>query len=168
MGYIFLLFFILGVTIPPEITIFTASSTFIFIYIKPFLGTNKRNPLVGLGVVGIKTLIKVSLFKVCTSPFVSPVTNPITQIFFLGYSTKTTSLKLSELVDITVSIICLIAAYILLTTGILSRTLSPALSNVLPIKPGVIAPIKVITTKLIINPIPGIWCGKCLVKSKLS
>ena len=49
---------------PPEITIFTASSTFIFIYIKSFLGTNKRNPLVGLGVVGIKTLIKVSSFKV--------------------------------------------------------------------------------------------------------
>ena len=68
----------------------------------------------------------------------------------------------------TVSIICLIAPYILLTTGILSSTLSPALSKVLPINPGVIAPIKVITTILIINPIPGIWCGNCLVKSKLS
>ena len=62
--YLILLVFIFGVTIPPEITIFTASSTFIFIYIKSFFGTNKRNPLVGLGVVGIKTLIKVSSFKV--------------------------------------------------------------------------------------------------------
>ena len=31
--------------------------------IKSFLGKNKRNPLVGLGVVGIKTFINVSLFR---------------------------------------------------------------------------------------------------------
>ena len=58
------LLLILGVTIPPEITILTASSTFIFMKIKSFLGKNKRNPLVGLGVVGIKPFINVSLFKV--------------------------------------------------------------------------------------------------------
>ena len=44
----------------------------------------------------------------------------------------------------------------LLTTGVLSKILSPTFKRVLPKKPGVIAPIKVITMMLIIKPKPGI------------
>jgi hypothetical protein len=44
---------------------------------------------VGLGVVGIKTLIISFLRDSLTSPFADPVTKPIAQIPLRGYSTKT-------------------------------------------------------------------------------
>ena len=87
---------------------------------------------------------------------------------FLGYSTKTTSLKLLELVDITVSIICFIDEYTVLITGVLNKIISPSFSKFLPINPGVIAPIKVITKITITKPRPGIWNGNAFLKSKYS
>ena len=45
---------------PPEITILMASSTVMDNEIKSFFGTNNRNPDVGLGVVGRKTLTVLS------------------------------------------------------------------------------------------------------------
>ena len=65
-------------------------------YIKSLLGTINKNPLVGLGVVGIKTLINFFPFPALDviSPIFFPVANPIYQIPFLGYSTKTIFLDL--------------------------------------------------------------------------
>ena len=111
----------------------------------------------GLGVVGTKILTNLDfLILLSISPFTELVTNAMTHMSFLGYSTKTTSLKLLELVDITVSIICFIDEYTVLITGVLNKTISPSLSKFLPIKPGVIAPIRVITKITIIKPKPGI------------
>ena len=45
---------------PPEITILIASSTDIESETMSFLGTNNRNPDVGFGVVGKKTLMHSS------------------------------------------------------------------------------------------------------------
>ena len=52
-------FFLLagGVTAPPEINIFIPSPTDISKGITSSLGTSKRKPLVGFGVVGTKTLV---------------------------------------------------------------------------------------------------------------
>jgi hypothetical protein len=65
-------------------------------YIKSLFGTISKNPLVGLGVVGIKTLTNFFPFPAleAISPVFFPVANPIDQIPFLGYSTKTIFLDL--------------------------------------------------------------------------
>jgi len=66
-----------GVTIPAETTIFTASSTPMSKGIASLRGQNSKNPEVGFGVVGTKTLIKFSDDIFWTSPWVDPVTKPI-------------------------------------------------------------------------------------------
>ncbi|CAI8320719.1 MAG: Uncharacterised protein [SAR116 cluster bacterium MED-G04] len=98
-----------GVTIPPETTIFTASSTPISRVIASSLRKNSRNPEVGFGVVGTNTLIRFSDDMFCTSPLVVPVTNPMAQMPLRGYSTSTTSRKASDWLAMIVSMICLMA-----------------------------------------------------------
>jgi len=65
-----------------------------------------KNPEVGLGVVGIKTLTILALTLSATSPLVEPVTKPITHNPARGYCTITTSRKALDWVDRTVSKIC--------------------------------------------------------------
>ena len=69
-----------------------ASSKFIFKKIKSFLGTKIKNPLVGFGVVGIKTLVKLSLIFGDIGFPVSLVANPTAQAPGLGNSIRTTFL----------------------------------------------------------------------------
>ena len=61
LALFFLISYFNSPTAPTEIINFMASSKFIFKKIKSFLGTKIKNPLVGFGVVGIKTLVKLSL-----------------------------------------------------------------------------------------------------------
>ena len=69
-----------------------ASSKFIFRKIISFLGTKIKNPLVGFGVVGIKTLVKLSLIFVDIGFVVSLVANPTAQAPGFGNSMRTTFL----------------------------------------------------------------------------
>ena len=69
-----------------------ASSKFIFRKTKSFLGTKIKNPLVGFGVVGIKTLVKLSLIFGEKGFAVSLVANPTAHAPGLGNSTRTTFL----------------------------------------------------------------------------
>ena len=55
-------------TVPPEMINLSASSTEILRGVTSSLGTNNRNPDVGFGVVGTKTLIKSLLRLSCTTP----------------------------------------------------------------------------------------------------
>ena len=93
---------------PAETIVLIASSTLTFNFFNSLVGTISKNPEVGLGVVGIKTLVNFFFNLFFTSPSTSPVVNPITHKPFLGYSTRTASLKASELVFNIVSKICLI------------------------------------------------------------
>ena len=94
---------------PADTTILTACSTVILRKITSSRGQNNKKPDVGFGVVGTNTLTIDDGMLLATSPFVLPVTKPITHNFFRGYSTKTTSRKASDCVEITVSKICLVA-----------------------------------------------------------
>ena len=94
--------------IPADTIVLIASSTLTSRYLRSFFGIIKRNPEVGLGVVGIKTLTRLFLSFFLTSPLTSPVVKPITHAPYLGYSTKTASLNACELVFIIVSRICFI------------------------------------------------------------
>ena len=79
-------------TAPSEIINFMASSKFMFKKITSFFGTKIRNPLVGFGVVGIKTLVKLSLIFGDIGFPVSFVANPTAHAPGLGNSTRTTFL----------------------------------------------------------------------------
>ena len=59
-------------------------------YITSFFGNINKKPLVGLGVVGIKTFIISSPTLFFISPVFSLVAKPTAQTPFLGYSTRTT------------------------------------------------------------------------------
>ncbi len=96
-----------GVTIPPETTSLSASSTLISRKTSSCLGQNSKNPEVGFGVVGTNTLTVSSRVRCCTSPLVLPVTKPITHNPLRGYCTSTTSRKASDWLAITVSRTCL-------------------------------------------------------------
>ena len=76
---------------PPDITIFTPCSTDILSKVQSLRGKKSKNPEVGFGVVGIKTLTISSSEMFFISPRVGPVIKPITQIPFRGYSIRTTS-----------------------------------------------------------------------------
>ena len=88
MSFFYLL---LGFIDPADIINLEASSKFISKNIKSFFGTISKKPLVGLGVVGTKTLINrlplPTLFDI--SPLLSPVAKPTDQRPFLGYSRST-------------------------------------------------------------------------------
>ena len=76
-------------TAPTEIINFMASSKFIFKKTKSFLGTKIKNPLVGFGVVGIKTLVKLSLIFGDIGFADSLVANPTAHAPGLGNSIRT-------------------------------------------------------------------------------
>ena len=63
---------------PAETINLEASSKVISKYMRSFLGTIKRKPLVGFGVVGTKTLTKPSLTFLLISPVLSLVAKPTT------------------------------------------------------------------------------------------
>ena len=67
-----------------------ASSKLISKYLISFLGNINKNPLVGLGVVGTKTLTKSEFVFSDISPSLSFVAKPTAHIPFLGYSISTT------------------------------------------------------------------------------
>ena len=75
---------------PADTINFEASSKLISRYITSFFGNISRNPLVGLGVVGTKTLINSCLVFFLISPEFSFVANPTAQEPLRGYSTSTT------------------------------------------------------------------------------
>ena len=83
--------------IPAETIVLTVSSISVFKYFSCFLGTSKRNPDVGFGVVGTKTLTMLTFVLAFITPSTLPVVKPITQTPFLGYSIKTASLNALEL-----------------------------------------------------------------------
>jgi len=76
---------------------FDASSNVMSKNIKSSFGNINKNPLVGLGVVGTKTLIKFLFVFSLISPVFSLVANPTAQTSFLGYCTSTTLLLLLPL-----------------------------------------------------------------------
>ena len=92
---------------PPEITSLIPSSIVMSRWIRSFLGTNNRNPEVGLGVVGRNTLTSSSSERSWISPRVGPVTKPIAPMPRRGYSIRTTSRNEREDCASTVSKICL-------------------------------------------------------------
>ena len=71
------------------------------------LGSNRRNPEVGLGVVGRKTLTTSLSMWLRTGPSVLPVMKPIAHTSLRGYSINTTSRKALDFCARTVSKICL-------------------------------------------------------------
>ena len=62
--------------VPAETINFEASSKLISKYITSFFGNISKKPLVGLGVVGTKTLTNLSLIFLLISPLFSFVTKP--------------------------------------------------------------------------------------------
>jgi len=124
-----------------------------------FFGNIKRNPLVGLGVVGTKTFTNSVLVFFDISPLLSFVANPTAQLPFLGYSTKTT-LFLLPFLGAKLSVICPIAEYIVLNMGILFNVSFTNCKIFFPIKDRDNQPITVIN--MIDNNIsrPGIEKGK--------
>ena len=106
VGFV-LLFFWSGFTIPAEIIVLKASSTEIFKSLTEDSGTKVYQPVVGLGAVGIKTLNNFSSNSGWREGPTLPVTNPILNKPFLGYSTKTTLLNLFDLLLRKVSSNCL-------------------------------------------------------------
>ena len=64
---------------------FDASSKVISKYIISLLGNINKKPLVGFGVVGTKTLTKLSFVFLLISPLLSLVANPTAHIPLLGY-----------------------------------------------------------------------------------
>ena len=93
---------------PPEITSLIPSSTEMSRMCTSLSGTNKRKPVVGLGVAGMKTLMTLSPVRRCTSPTVWPVTKPTAQVPRRGYSIRQTSLKAFDCWARTVSKICFV------------------------------------------------------------
>ena len=127
--------------------------------IRSFLGTINKKPLVGLGVVGTKTLIISSLTLFLIKPSFSFVAKPTAHKPFLGYSSKTTLFcLLSDFVKL--SVICPIAEYIVLNMGILFNVSLTNCKIFFPIKDRDNQPITVIN--MIDNNIsrPGIEKGK--------
>ena len=95
---------------PPETTILMPSSTVMPSARISSRGTNSRNPEVGLGVVGRKTLTTFLAVSCWTWVAVSPVTKPIAQLSLRGYWMSTTSRNALLCSLNTVSMSCLIAA----------------------------------------------------------
>ena len=93
--------------IPAEMIYLIAWSMLIDNFVIIDRGTNIKNPVVGFGVDGIKTLIIFLLFLWAISPLVSLVRKPIAYIPFCGYSINTTSLNEFDLLPANVSISCL-------------------------------------------------------------
>jgi|GEM_PF-638831 len=107
-----------GTTLPPEITIFMPSPTLISSGITFCSGTNTRNPLVGLGVVGTNTFTTRSCVLACASPPASLVTNPMAYIPVRGNSTSTTRVNIVLRPDNNVWLISFMKLYVRFNTGI--------------------------------------------------
>ena len=75
---------------PADTINFEASSKLISRYTTSSFGNISKKPLVGLGVVGTKTLTNLVLVFFEISPLLSLVAKPTAQLPFLGYSTRTT------------------------------------------------------------------------------
>ena len=123
------------------------------------MGNINKNPLVGFGVVGTKTLTKLSFVFLLISPLLSLVANPTAQIPLLGYWTKTTLFFLPYLFA-NVSVIWVMAEYIVLRIGIFFNKSFINFKILLPMNDNEIKPIRVIN--IIDNAIskPGIENGK--------
>ena len=80
----------MGFDVPAETINLEASSKLISKYITSSLGNISKKPLVGLGVVGTKTLTKFRFVFLLIWLLFSLVANPTAQEPFLGYSTSTT------------------------------------------------------------------------------
>ena len=65
-------------------------------YLISFLGNINKNPLVGFGVVGTKTLISCESVFFEISPSFSLVAKPTAQMPFRGYSIKTTLFSVND------------------------------------------------------------------------
>ena len=87
-------------------------------YLISFFENISKKPLVGLGVVGTKTLTNSDLVFFDISPSLSFVAKPTAQIPFLGYSTNTTLFFVILFEELNVSVNCPIAEYIVLRIGI--------------------------------------------------
>ena len=77
-----------GINTPAEKSALNASSTVRLVLVTALSSTNIKNPVVGLGIVGINTLI---FFPSPHSE--APVTKPIDLVPSLGKSTRTTRLN---------------------------------------------------------------------------
>ena len=121
-----------GLIIPPEMTIFIASSIFQPVTLTLLSLTKIIKPVVGIGGQGMYTLtIFSSLF--CESRIV-PVTNPITHESGAKNSTSTTRLKTCWSGTENAEEICFPIWYIVLIIGILRETFSIREKTFLPIK----------------------------------
>ena len=80
---------------PPEITMRIPSSTLTGSSIASALGTSRRKPLVGLGVVGTKTSSRSEKRGSMAPQRAPPVTKPMAKMSFFGYSTRMTRLNAS-------------------------------------------------------------------------
>ena len=123
------------------------------------MGTNIKNPDVGFGVVGTKTLNNFSSSFFFTSPCVSAPTKPITHKPFRGYSRSTHLLKALSCDEKNVSNTCLSNEYILEITGSLRTIQSPKCTKNLPTKPAANIPITVNNKNNNKIPSPGMVIG---------
>ena len=94
--------------VPAETINFDASSNVISRYTISLLGNINRKPLVGFGVVGIKTFTNSVLVFFEISPLFSFVAKPTAQVPFRGYWIRTT-LYFDPFLGANVSVICPIA-----------------------------------------------------------